>query len=73
MLLGWRSNRREMVRVRENVWVRSPFLWSKANVGSLGFWGSGQAPEGTAEAGGSQPIAQETMKARGVKQPQRLP
>lgn len=63
-----------MVRVRENVRVRSPFLWSKANVvGSLGFWGSGQAPEGTAEARRSQLMARGTMKARGVKQPQRLP
>lgn len=42
-------------------------------MGTLGFWGSGQAPEDTAEAGGSQPIAQGTMKARGVKEPQRLP
>lgn len=62
-----------MVRVREDVPVRSPFLWSKAHVGSLGFWGSGQAPEHAAEAGGSQPIARGTRKARGVKELQRLP
>lgn len=74
MLLRWRSNRREMVRVREDAPVRRPFLWSKAHVvGALGFWGSGQAPEDTAEAGGSQPIARGTVKARGVKELQRLP
>ena len=42
-------------------------------MGSLGFWGSGQAPEHAAEAGGSQPIARGTRKARGVKELQRLP
>lgn len=74
MLLGWRNNRREMVKVREDVWIKSSFLWSKANVvGFLGFWGPRSSTEDTADVGCSQPITWETMKDRGVKETQRPP
>lgn len=33
MLLGWRRNRRETIKVRESMSkVKTTFLWSKANV-----------------------------------------